>query len=657
MAKRKPAKRKSSSTSPKSTKTTGEITSGSLSTKPDPAREATKRWFSRISQSCRAYDEWTERYQTESLYDFYLGHQVPENLKTGSLWSDPYVLNLIFPTIDSALPSLLFYRPYFKIRPKATRLDDPTSNVDARAKLREDTLNTFIQDNDTGFDDSVPLSIQEAFFRFGVAEVGYTVDFIDNPNAHKPTLLKDGSELKDQDGKPVPQPEKLPKGQQLFIKRIPAKTFRCSVNAKTTLLHNDWVGYYEWHHLQDIKANKSFKNTAELKASGRYRDEYKSGDDEQSKQHDGMVKLWRIWDIRSSKKWTLAEGHDLPLREEDFEFLPLAVYRPHPILDEFLPLPPVYNWIHPQLEYSESRQQQRVHRRRFERRYTYRTGSIEEDQIDKLFQGGDGTTVPASTQDGVSPLVPVPDAPLHGDQWRGLAVTKDDFREISGRGGDQRGSAESQTATQAAIIDSGAKIRDSFAKSGPWGVAKFLTDIARLVLFTIEDKLPLSYWILTNVDPKAEGSFEESQQIAATWREITSEELGDLDYDVAVDVESMAPITEDAERNRWVQLLPILFGNPGMMVAFTQAPELLEHTLRLHNVRDRKMIESVRRAMEFVLKALSGGGAPTGPGGPGGGAGGQGGPNPASPAGLAPAPGPTPSTPEIMNQLGSQLGG
>ena len=268
--------------------------------------------------------------------------------------------------------------------------------------------------------------------------------------------------------------------------------------------------------------------------------------------------------------------------------------------DEGYPLPPVFNWLSPQDVVNEVRESRRAHRRRLQRKYTYRKGSIAEPELDKLQRGGDGTFAEDLTAPGeASPIKPVPDAPLGPDTDKDLVEAKDDFQQITGVGGEQRGVSESDTATQANIIDVRTRIRES---AGRAVVAEWLGDICRIMLLTIREKMQLPMWIKVNTDLTAPDP-NEILAIAQTWQEITAEQLGTGNLDVQVDVTSLSPVSEDMQRQQWLQgVLPILT-NPGMAMVLSMSETLLRKTLKMFGITSAREIQEIAKVLQMVAMA------------------------------------------------------
>lgn len=583
---------------------------------PTPSKEA-KAWQAKVTRGNKQYAKWAEDYDVKHLEEYYLGRQWKGEAEEAA--KRKYVINLIFATVETQLPSLLFSRP--KVTVEARPNHEQTSGSDAagRATLIEQMLQTFIDDRDLHFGFITTLSLREAYPRFGMVEVGYTADYIDNPNADKPILKDDDkTPMTGDDGEPVRQPKRKLQKESLYLKRVPAKDFRC-YPGRNILEENDWVGYPEWHYVSDVKANKAYANTATLKATGTIadaKDDTADRDVEHVSRED-MVRLWKIWDLRAKKKIVFAEGHDQILMEKAFTFLPLAGLKFYEIGDKYYPLPPIYNWISPQDEINESREMSRVHRRRAVRHYL-RDPRFAQVEFEKLETGEDMSCAEVANPAGA--LVPVESAPLEGATWQQLAATKDDFNLITGVGGEARGVPEADTATQANIINIHASLRESSARQL---VANWLGDLVRLMLLTIRESMQLPMMVRTSTDPFAKRPAVQPDPVGNTiaaagartldeWKEIKSEDIADLNVDVKIDVASLSPVAEDAQRQQWNTVLQLLTSPQLGMVLFMPNPDapsdpspLLRKTLTLNGIKSDQEIREIWRVGQAVIAQAS----------------------------------------------------
>lgn len=238
--------------------------------------------------------------------------------------------NLIHPQVRAQLPSLYFYRPFGRVIAEPSRNDTPQTGLPERVQLLQDTGNYFAGIPETGFREATFLALKEHFWAFGCVEVGYSAEFVDNPEAQRPPLkenedtkipgvvtikeppqvlqpqapqplaatglaadpfapaapqapqapgpaLPPSLPLLPSEGGPSPEAAQVAqeladlksrfRNEQLFVKFISAKQVMVSESDRAILKANDWVGYWEDYNLEDVKRAKVFKNTATLKAS------------------------------------------------------------------------------------------------------------------------------------------------------------------------------------------------------------------------------------------------------------------------------------------------------------------------------------------------------------------------------------------------------
>src|SRR5271169_6503816 len=81
--------------------------------------ELALKWESRIAAADRLYKGWSDRFRVEMLYQYYEGFQwffeTDENNR-------PYVINMVYSTIENKLPNLLFDDPQFSLRARPVGL-------------------------------------------------------------------------------------------------------------------------------------------------------------------------------------------------------------------------------------------------------------------------------------------------------------------------------------------------------------------------------------------------------------------------------------------------------------------------------------------------------------------------------------------------------
>jgi hypothetical protein len=281
------------------------------------------RWVSRLSDANKAYDKWYRDYKVEKSKRYWKGFQRTGEDRLDANNQEKVQVNLIAPTVAIRIPSLYFYYPFARVlgAPSVSYVEG--TQLEDRAQLLQDTGNTIIRDPETGFRRETLMALKESMWAFGLIEIGYSAEFVDNPYYQRPPLVENedveeemeqgGSKLfaggsKDTDDNPFPslfndkggsypsdgsdtippptapavtQPRSMPDEavaqlkqivdkEQFYVRHIPPEQFRVSISGQPCLEANDWCAYYEWMYVEDVKAAPAYnpEATKKLKAGG-----------------------------------------------------------------------------------------------------------------------------------------------------------------------------------------------------------------------------------------------------------------------------------------------------------------------------------------------------------------------------------------------------
>jgi hypothetical protein len=597
------------------------------------AQERVRAWRGRIEDADETYTKWEKQFECKTLREYWEGRQWKGSTEDEA--SAAYQVNLFYSSIETKLPTLLFYKPDYKVTARPQHLATEGSNAEARAQLCEDALQTVVEDPRTMFRAITGLAMKDAEFRFGIVEVGYSANWIDNPNANRPVLKDDQTPYLNEDtGDPLLEPAKVPAqgSERVYLKRIPPQNFRVSKRPESLLPLHDWSAYFEWAYCEDVKRNPAYINTADLKPSGTAGKRKRNADRDDA-QHADMVKLWFIRDHRTKTKTVIAEGHDLPLLEDEpYETFTLCDLKYVDRPDEYYPIPPVFNGRKPQDEVNEIRQRQREHGRRYTRKYTYSEAGMDPEEVEKIEKGGDGTIARRKTANAADAIMPIPDANLHPYTQETLQTASDDFHQVVGVTAEQEGISESDTATQANILNVNSQIRTTSQRVV---VADWLAEIGRAMLGVIIEKMQFPMWIRQNVDLQALqpqmmpgmdprlamaqtfGAQQRTMETAQQYKEITAQDLGDfLGVDVSVDVGALSPASQAQEAQAWQMVFQWL-SNPPTLMAMATSPAILKKLLTAVGLRSASDMAEIQRLAQMLLMsglavAGAGAGAPSG---------------------------------------------
>ena len=438
--------------------------------------------------------------------------------------------------------------------------------------------------------EAIESALLDAGPYFGMVEVEFVAEWEPNPLAGMPLLADDEETTEDYASK------YMLKDEYIRFKRIHAHRFRVASHDSATLEKCDWVGYYDFILVKDLKKPyNGFKNVRkvlnyrrELLSDDNIVYNYSDTDDNRYNTND-RIKVWRIWDNLEKKFYIFTDGDFVEIYSEDFERLPLFPLVFHRRRRGFYPIPWFFNWKSPQDEINESREQIRSARRRAKRMWTALENSIDIEELDKLISGPDGTIVWVKRQDA---LQPVAYPPLDASIGSVLQVSKDDFNIISGTSSEQRGLADRTTATQAAIVNQRAQIRDNEEREV---VATWLCRIAKEALLQARERFTTFTWVKKMHDL---GSFfQEMPEMEYEWRKIQVEDLGTFDISLSLSVESLSPIAQDQEKRKFMEFLAIL----GQYQIVAIHPELIAEAAYRTGYRNRRVIRAFQQAAVYQM--------------------------------------------------------
>lgn len=599
----------------------------------------TSPWQLRIEAANKQHGQWEGKFKCKLLEEYYEGFQWKQRRDYPTTNYLPYTINLFYSTIKIKLASLLFQRPKFLITPNPGNSNWNEELAVQSAQLKEDVLNTIVRNPNTQFTTNVKLATLDSFFRFGLIEVGYANDWR-NPQ-------KDSPELKSWENVDVPMEDDkvidenaVPVNERFYVKRIRPSRFRVAVSESTSLEDHDWFGYYEYYYTRDLIHTKGIKWPADNKGGSYISPEYANGfigndNDDTWKTlflSGELSRVWHIWDNVTHERILLLDNDEMselwrgPCTDRD-----LISLRWDLRLKGFYPIPPTFQWLSPQDEINEAREQTRSYRRRFTRKFQTVQGMIDEEEKEKFASGPDGILIQVKQLDAIKAI----DNPEIGPtSENALVIAKDDFNIISGTSAEARGQdADRETATQAKIVDSRSQIRES-AEQLDFSV--FLCDVGRALLDQCQKKLVAGLWIKYTQNPGMQ-----QPQNPQVYQYVTSQQIDDgFDYEVEFDVQNATPAAMQASQQSFINFLAIL-QNPMVLLS----PAMIREAAYRVGYRNEAIIKEAQQAalahaqMQMVQQAQAG----------------QQGNNPQNVAKTRQAQMATPSAGGIGDQLNSQL--
>lgn len=546
-------------------------------------------WSDRIPAAHKYYDVWAELFKCATLEKYYEGFQWGSQV---NLNYNPYVINKVFETIQIKLAQFCPTFPEFKVSAKPGNSDWDLESAAFSSQLKEDVLNTIIQNPKTQFVSELEMAYKDSFFRFGMLQVGYAAEWILNPNRNKPLLGKDVDT--NNTGKAAykikEQPEELPTEERVFIKHIPAKNFRVGGIDNKYLNRCGWVGYSEYIYKEDLLALKILNRTKVETAQGytqeKDRDTFEEGVPDEKYRHEA-VKLWFIWDLRTRMHLLILDSPCVTVYQKPFKRLPLFDYRPDRRLstEGFYPVPQVFHWLSPQNEINETREMLRAHRRRFVRKFQIIQDQVDDEEIEKFETGPDGALVKVKRENAITPIL---NAPLGPELAEAIQTSGDDLNRISGTSDESRGVADRTTATQANIINQRSGIRENKERDR---ISAWVSGVGEEVLLICRERFSAGVWAkLTS--PEGETFLGEIKEHPELYKYVTTEDLNDgYDYKIVVDVSSLSVASQQEEKQKFMEFLSILTQFP--QIAFS--PYLVREAAYRVGYRNEKAIQELQK--------------------------------------------------------------
>lgn len=501
--------------------------------------EIIQHWIKEVDAAKKVKKAWSQRFKVNTTYQYYEGFQTFVEADENNR---PYIVNMVYSTIEQKLPNFLFANPEFQLRPRPFGDQWDFDKASRDAGIQQDTLNYVVADPDFGINDKHELAILDAFFGFGVIETDYSNDPAWNPEAN----AKDREAL-----------------SNIYCKQIPFDTFFVSALADWNLSKGRWWGYYEDLEPEALEKYEGMLN--EVSSLGMDYGDFAAASTQMAtgrivvgETDDGDIgppntyRIWKIWDFRKMERLMFCFNNNSDggclLERKPFKHSVHAIIRLSKRRKGWYPLPPVFQWLCPQDEINDIRQTQRIHRKRFSRKYTA-VDDIDPEELDKYLYGPDGTVIRVPRQDAIKP---VEDTPLDPANAQSLVVSYDDMNRVSGTSDEQRAIADRQTATQSTIINQRAQIRESkdLVKIGT-----FMAEFARNTLRAI-GKAPGSFW--ARLRKGQEDILTELKNVDYTWSRIPAKLFRRNEFDVTVTLSSVSPVYQQQDKKDFFEFLAVL---------------------------------------------------------------------------------------------------
>lgn len=497
--------------------------------------ELVKLLFKRVAKAKKFKEKWEEDYEVNRAHDYVRGFQRDEGDELDAQGDRKYQINKILAALKTRLPSIFYYFPYVRVRPARGRGDSVGSTITERCELLQDTINTIVRQPKTRFKPEIMLSLKEAHWAFGVIEVGYDADWAENPFKQKPTLIENEDvrndleeigaiepEAEDDDDEmmaPLKKLKEVPQSETFYVKHVPARQFFVADNTKSSTEAQDWLGYWEWMYVEDVKRCESYDGTEDLKANAKMAEGGMDRDLAPISQSDkpadvppDMVRVWKIWDQREKVRYVIAEGHDRILKQTPYYYLPISTLRFEVMPGEWYPIPPIFGQLTEQDEFNDSREWIRLVRKGTRPRYMYDKAAFPSDELEKL-ENDEFFTMIATENGNLNAIVPVQMPQISDAVIRTLALSDAGFAEQAASSPVDRltrGAGGKPTATEVEAMGESGNVRDSYEQQE---FSEFLATVCSNLIKCALEKMTLPQWIIVNTDPTGPNFGMESQLI------------------------------------------------------------------------------------------------------------------------------------------------
>lgn len=501
-------------------------------------------WQERIDRTAKIREQ---KLREAKLYvDLYKSNQwasVQTTLKTKP------VTNLIFSHIKSQLPVLYFQNPKWFVSPAGKQRKDFAKN----AEIAQYYLNYYVKENCR-----IPLkrqmrfAILDAFFFFGVIKTGYVPQIEIIGNYQKSVKeMEDGSQEEvylDENNKVVTPEERVTNEKFVSRRRSPGAMI-FDMEAESCFEDGRYIIEEINMPLDDVKSDKKYDNTVDLKVSYQLKSERKKlaeGDQDLPTDDIDRVTLYEIYDVEHDKLITMAKDHEKLLRSDSMpsgiDGHPYSFLVFNDIPDEIYPLSDVRVLKSPQECYNKATGMIFEHAGKGARKYGYTPNAFTDDEeLEKAKSSEDGTwfqvrELPLAK--GIEQLPMVTNDPAI-DKMAAMSLAN--FREAGGSTEQDRGVVERRkTAFEASKMTQANDIKKQDRKSL---VEDFAANVGSKMLQSMQANMTI------------EDAVEISGKDGATeWKTVSKENIkGQMT--VSVEVGSSTPKLPEYEREDFIAFM------------------------------------------------------------------------------------------------------
>jgi hypothetical protein len=467
-----------------------------------------EQWNARLQRGIKRRREEEDRWtHNESFEDLKQWHDANGSLVSGQ--GDQITINKLGSYIRNYRAQVAYNNPRAKLTPKTSDAWepiqvpiagpggqpalDPNGQVMTRevvpTKAREALLNNIVGASEQNIQQTSGLLTKAGILAWGPLKVGYRPVFesdhkidgeqkipirdgrLDLSGFEKNRI--DGSLIEDDDGRLIERTQ-IPIWEDFFIKFVNYRNIIIDPDGGNYWDDHSWVCEEEIRDLSEVKADKLFKNTKDLKASGYRADDNvnenfsasasewsKTEDKGRSDGEDPVVRLFHIYDIMNRRYYVLADGHGEALRDVSWNEIgivdhPYVDFRPSEIIGEFYQRPIASDLAPINELYNIARSYELQAMGRSTRKTFTRKGALDTIELEKFTNDEDMAVIEVDiprSQPLNDVLLPFTPPPVSDAIYGNVVRIGNDFAEIGGQTDEARGKASADTATQVQAME------------------------------------------------------------------------------------------------------------------------------------------------------------------------------------------------------------
>lgn len=563
-------------------------------------------WHTKVRNANKYYTNWEDRFKCKRLEEYWEGYQWRNIVDIP--YYRPYVINLVYAELKKKLANILYQNLEFNCTPRPGNYGNNPEFAMQSSQAKQDFLNEMIAraNKENELNDSFRLVAMDSFFRYGVMEVGYAADW---RNPEKTPILTTAHNDNDipEDKSKIIEDLPLPENEKAYFKRIKPDRFRVSTSDSIHLSNCAWAGYYSYLYkstllkTKDINIPDEFdKNDAGITSefvgaklnTPSDRASSDSKDMLEALKEGKVCKVWNIWDNEAKVRLLLLEPNFDVLWFDTFERLPFATHRHDFRLDGWYPIPPVYQWISPQDEINQAREQMRHYRRRFTRKFVY--NGVDQEELEKFKNETDGEMIKLKSANGG--INPIQNPEIGISIEAALNSGRDDFNIVSGSSSDLNTVQKDRTtATQSKITAMKAEVIETVEQLE---FSKFYKKVGRLALLVGQENFTEGVWVKNAENPGEQFLGQISPTLGPIFKYITTQQISDgFDVDIEINCVNGTPQKMQEEFEKFIKFLTVTMQFPQINLS----PVLIRETAYRIGYRNEKVIAEMQRTALLTM--------------------------------------------------------